>query len=55
MGPRVTDHGLEAAFADLEAVADDAGFDRFALLAIARGGQMTIKSGRPPCGRGSTR
>src|SRR6476659_229127 len=31
----VTDHGLEARVGDLEAVADDAGLDRFALPAMA--------------------
>src|SRR5918998_3883523 len=39
----VTDHSLEARVADLEAVADDAGFDRFALLAMAQGGPVAIE------------
>src|ERR687890_95565 len=38
----VTDHGLQARVADLEAVADDAGLDRFALLAMAQGGPVAI-------------
>ncbi|MDX6324405.1 MAG: hypothetical protein QOK15_759 [Nocardioidaceae bacterium] len=40
---RVTDHSLEARVADLEAVADDAGLDRFALLAMAQGGPVAIE------------
>ena len=40
---RVTDHSLEARVADLEAVADDAGVDRFALLAMAQGGPVAIE------------
>ena len=39
----VTDHSLEARVADLEAVAEDAGFDRFALLAMAQGGPVAIE------------
>ncbi|MFH8248968.1 alpha/beta fold hydrolase [Microbacterium sp. B2969] len=39
----VTDHGLEARVADLEAVADDAGFERFALMAMAQGGPVAIE------------
>ena len=39
----VTDHSLEARLADLEAVADDAGLDRFALLAMAQGGPVAIE------------
>ena len=39
----VTDHGLEARVADLEAVADDAGFDRFALMAMAQGGPVALE------------
>jgi pimeloyl-ACP methyl ester carboxylesterase/DNA-binding CsgD family transcriptional regulator len=39
----VTDHSLEARTADLEAVADDAGFERFALLAMAQGGPVAIE------------
>ena len=38
----VTDHGLEARIGDLEAVADAAGFDRFALMAMAQGGPVAI-------------
>jgi pimeloyl-ACP methyl ester carboxylesterase/DNA-binding CsgD family transcriptional regulator len=39
----VTDYSLEARVADLEAVADDAGLDRFALLAMAQGGPVAIE------------
>ena len=39
----VTDHSLEARVADLEAVADAAGFERFALLAMAQGGPVAIE------------
>ena len=39
----MTDHSLEARVADLEAVADDAGLDRFALLAMAQGGPVAIE------------
>jgi pimeloyl-ACP methyl ester carboxylesterase/DNA-binding CsgD family transcriptional regulator len=39
----VTDHSLEARVADLEAVADDAGFERFALMAMAQGGPVAIE------------
>ena len=39
----VTDHSLEARLADLEAVADDAGLDRFAVLAMAQGGPVAIE------------
>lgn len=39
----VTDHSLQARVADLEAVADGAGFDRFALLAMAQGGPVAIE------------
>ena len=38
----VDDFGLEARIADLEAVADDAGFDRFALMAMSQGGPPSI-------------
>jgi pimeloyl-ACP methyl ester carboxylesterase/DNA-binding CsgD family transcriptional regulator len=38
----VTDHRLEARIGDLEAVADDAGFDRFALMGMAQGGPPSI-------------
>ena len=39
----VTDHSLEARLADLEAVADHAGLDRFAMLAMAQGGPISIE------------
>jgi pimeloyl-ACP methyl ester carboxylesterase len=39
----VTDHSLPARVADLEAVADDAGLDRFALLAMAQGGPVALE------------
>ena len=39
----VKDHSLQARVADLEAVADDAGFERFALLAMAQGGPVAIE------------
>ena len=39
----VTDHSLHARVADLEAVADDAGLERFALLAMAQGGPVAIE------------
>jgi pimeloyl-ACP methyl ester carboxylesterase/DNA-binding CsgD family transcriptional regulator len=39
----VTDHSLSARVADLEAVADDAGFERFALMAMAQGGPVAIE------------
>ena len=39
----VTDHSLEARIADLEAVADHAGFETFALLAMAQGGPVSIE------------
>ncbi len=38
----VEDHGLEARIGDLEAVADHAGLDRFALMAMAQGGPPAI-------------
>ncbi|MCW2604066.1 MAG: transcriptional regulator, LuxR family [Pseudonocardiales bacterium] len=38
----VQDHSLEARIGDLEAVADAAGFDRFALMAMAQGGPVAI-------------
>ena len=38
----VTDHSLEARIGDLEAVADAAGFDTFALMAMAQGGPVAI-------------
>jgi pimeloyl-ACP methyl ester carboxylesterase/DNA-binding CsgD family transcriptional regulator len=38
----VTDHGLEARVGDLEAVADHAGLDRFALMGMAQGGPPSI-------------
>ena len=37
------DHGLEARVADLEAVADHAGLERFALMAMAQGGPVAIE------------
>jgi pimeloyl-ACP methyl ester carboxylesterase/DNA-binding CsgD family transcriptional regulator len=39
----VTDHSLEARLADLEAVVEDAGLDRFALMAMAQGGPVAIE------------
>ena len=39
----VSDHGLEARVADLEAVADSAGYERFALMAMAQGGPVAIE------------
>jgi pimeloyl-ACP methyl ester carboxylesterase/DNA-binding CsgD family transcriptional regulator len=38
----VTDHSLDARIGDLEAVADAAGFERFALMAMAQGGPVAI-------------
>ncbi len=38
----VTDHSLEARIGDLEAVADAAGFDRFAVMAMSQGGPVAI-------------
>jgi pimeloyl-ACP methyl ester carboxylesterase/DNA-binding CsgD family transcriptional regulator len=38
----VTDHGLEARIGDLEAVANHAGLDRFALMGMAQGGPPSI-------------
>jgi pimeloyl-ACP methyl ester carboxylesterase/DNA-binding CsgD family transcriptional regulator len=38
----VSDFSLEARIGDLEAVADDAGFDRFALMGMAQGGPPSI-------------
>ncbi|MDQ1540575.1 MAG: hypothetical protein QOH29_1301 [Actinomycetota bacterium] len=38
----VTDHSLEARIGDLEAVADAAGVERFALMAMAQGGPVAI-------------
>src|SRR3954447_314714 len=38
----VTDHSVEARIGDLEAVADAAGFPRFALMAMAQGGPVAI-------------
>ena len=39
----VDDHSLEARIGDLEAVADDAGYDRFALMAMSQGGPPAIE------------
>jgi pimeloyl-ACP methyl ester carboxylesterase/DNA-binding CsgD family transcriptional regulator len=39
----IDDHSLEARVGDLEAVADDAGFDRFALMAMSQGGPPAIE------------
>jgi pimeloyl-ACP methyl ester carboxylesterase/DNA-binding CsgD family transcriptional regulator len=39
----VTDHSLDARVADLEAVVQDAGLDRFALMAMAQGGPVAIE------------
>ena len=39
----VTDHSLEARVADLEAVVDDAGLERFAVLAMAQGGPVALE------------
>ena len=39
----VTDHSLDARVADLEAVADDAGLEEFAVLAMAQGGPVAIE------------
>ena len=39
----VTDHSLEARVADLEAVVEDAGLGRFALMARAQGGPVAIE------------
>ena len=39
----VTDHSLEARLGDLEAVADAAGLERFAMLAMAQGGPVAIE------------
>ena len=39
----VTDFSLDMRIADLEAVADDAGFPRFALMAMAQGGPVGIR------------
>lgn len=38
----VTDHSLASRIGDLEAVADDAGLERFALMAMAQGGPVAI-------------
>jgi pimeloyl-ACP methyl ester carboxylesterase/DNA-binding CsgD family transcriptional regulator len=39
----IEDYSLEARVGDLEAVADDAGFDRFALMAMSQGGPPVIE------------
>ena len=44
----VTDYGLEPRIGDLEAVADHAGFDRFALMGMAQGGPPAIAYAHPP-------
>ncbi len=45
----MTDHGLNARVADLEAVADDAGHDRYASLAMSQGGPVALEyAGRHP-------
>ena len=45
----VADHSLEVRVADLEAVADDAGLDQFALLAMAQAGPVALEyAGRHP-------
>ena len=38
----VYDHNLESRIFDLEAVVDDAGLDRFALMGMSQGGTVTI-------------
>lgn len=38
----IEDHSLEARLGDLEAVVEDAGLDRFALMAMAQGGPVAI-------------
>jgi pimeloyl-ACP methyl ester carboxylesterase/DNA-binding CsgD family transcriptional regulator len=39
----VIDHGLDARVGDLEAVADDAGLERFALMGMGQGGPVAIE------------
>jgi pimeloyl-ACP methyl ester carboxylesterase/DNA-binding CsgD family transcriptional regulator len=39
----VHDHSLELRVADLEAVVDDAGLDRFSVLAMSQGGPVTVE------------
>jgi pimeloyl-ACP methyl ester carboxylesterase/DNA-binding CsgD family transcriptional regulator len=39
----VHDHSLEARIADLEAIVEDAGLERFAILAMAQGGPVTVE------------
>ena len=39
----VIDHGLEARVGDLEAVADDAGLEQFALMGMGQGGPVAIE------------
>ena len=39
----IEDYSLEARVGDLEAVANDAGFDRFALMAMSQGGPPVIE------------
>ncbi|WP_225212659.1 alpha/beta fold hydrolase [Janibacter melonis] len=52
----ITDHGLEVRVADLEAVVDDAGLERFDLLAMAQGGPVAISytARHPQRSRGSS-
>ena len=51
----VTDFSLDMRIADLEAVVEDAGYPRFALMAMAQGGPVAIRyarstpSGSPGC------
>ncbi len=40
--PDVTDYGLGARVSDLEAVVEDAGVDRFALMGMAQGGPVAV-------------
>jgi pimeloyl-ACP methyl ester carboxylesterase len=39
----VYDHSLESRVADLEAIVDHAGLDRFSVLAMAQGGPVTVE------------
>jgi pimeloyl-ACP methyl ester carboxylesterase/DNA-binding CsgD family transcriptional regulator len=40
---KVYDHSLEARIADVEAIVDHAGLDRFAVLAMSQGGPVTVE------------